>query len=64
MERTLCIIKPDATRRNLTSLINKIIEEIEDTECMAEMCKQKPHLVLKETPRFEPIARRSTGVKF
>ena len=27
MERTLSIIKPDATRRNLTGTINKIIED-------------------------------------
>ena len=27
MERTLSIIKPDATKRNLTGSINKIIEE-------------------------------------
>ena len=27
MERTLCIIKPDATRRNLVDSINKIIED-------------------------------------
>ena len=27
MERTLSIIKPDATKRNLTGTINKIIEE-------------------------------------
>ena len=30
-----------------TNKINKIIEEIEDTECITEMCKQKPHLVLR-----------------
>ncbi len=29
MERTLSIIKPDATRRNLTGTINKIIEDSE-----------------------------------
>jgi len=27
MERTLSIIKPDATKRNLTGIINKIIED-------------------------------------
>ena len=27
--------------------MNKIIEEIEGTECITEMCKQKPHLVLR-----------------
>ena len=27
MERTLSIIKPDATKRNLTGTINKIIED-------------------------------------
>ena len=27
--------------------INKIIKQIEDTECITEMCKQKPHLILR-----------------
>ena len=30
-----------------TNKINKMIEDIEDTECITEMCKQKPHLVLR-----------------
>ena len=30
-----------------TNRINKIIEEIQDTECITEMCKQKPHLILR-----------------
>ena len=30
-----------------TNKINKIIEEIEDTGCITEMCRQKPHLILR-----------------
>jgi len=27
--------------------MSKIIKEIESTECITEMCKQKPHLILR-----------------
>ena len=30
MERTFSIIKPDATKRNITGSINKLIEDLED----------------------------------
>jgi len=29
------------------NVINKVIEEIKDSECITEMCKQKPHLILR-----------------
>ena len=31
----------------MDSNMSKIIESIENTECITEMCKQKPHLILK-----------------
>ena len=30
-----------------SDIMNKAIEEIKDTKCIREMCKQKPHLILK-----------------
>ena len=30
-----------------TNKINNMIKQIEDSECITEMCKQKPHLVLR-----------------
>ena len=29
------------------NVINKVIEEIKDSECITEICKQKPHLILR-----------------
>ena len=46
-----------------TNKINKMIEEIEDTECITEMCKQKPHLVLKTQCGIGKYAFKSIGYR-
>ena len=30
-----------------TNKINKAVKTIQETECITEMCRQKPHLILK-----------------
>ena len=30
-----------------TNKVNRLIEDIKDGECITQMCKQKPHLILK-----------------
>ena len=30
-----------------TNKISQLIEDIKESECITEMCKQKPHLILK-----------------
>ena len=48
MDQTLSIIKPDATRRNITGSINKIIEENGwDKFSLAELAKVEKISLLK-----------------
>ena len=60
MERTLSIIKPDATKRNITGKINQIIEEhglriiAQKRIKLSESIKQKIlYSVHQEKPFFE-----------
>lgn len=61
MERTFSIIKPDATRRNITGSINKIIEE-NNLKIVAQkrvkLTKEKAegfYIVHKEKPFFNDL---------
>ena len=51
MERTLCIIKPDATRRNLVDSINKIIAD----GGLKVIAKKNIKLSIEEAKKFYKI---------
>lgn len=53
VERTLSIIKPDATRRNLTGAINKRLEEAG----LRIVAQKRMHLTLDQAQRFYDVHR-------
>ena len=61
LQRTLSIIKPDATRRNLTGAINKMIEEVglkivaQKRIHMSEAQAQEFYIVHKERPFYNEL---------
>ena len=67
MERTFSIIKPDATKRNLTGAINKIIED-NDIKIIAQkrikLSKEKAEVfydVHKDKPFFSDLIEYMTS---
>tara|TARA_A100001011_G_C13948907_1_gene690387 strand:- start:191 stop:610 length:420 start_codon:yes stop_codon:yes gene_type:complete len=67
MNRTFSIIKPDATRRNITGAINKIIEEHNFTivaQKRLKLSKEKAegfYLIHKEKPFFNELIEYMTS---
>jgi nucleoside-diphosphate kinase len=67
MERTLSIIKPDATKRNITGKINAIIEEVglsiiaQKRIILSEAQAQKFYGVHKEKPFFKDLVNFITS---
>lgn len=61
LQRTFSIIKPDATRRNLTGAINKMIEEVglkivaQKRIYMTEAQAQEFYIVHKERPFYNEL---------
>ena len=61
LQRTFSIIKPDATRRNLTGAINKMIEEVglkivaQKRIHMSEAQAQEFYIVHKERPFYNEL---------
>ena len=59
MQRTFSIIKPDATKRNITGSINKIIEE----NNLRIIAQKRIHLTTEQAEKFYDVHKEKSFFK-